>query len=441
MFIELTKFLGLFFASSGFTAGGDGGSDGNIDVGDSASGGADVAVEESEEAPVSEEGAEETEQPDQPEEDAQKKPKDDGRTVADAVKKALNAMRATDPKAAGELRKMYFEGQQYRQSFATPAEAQAAKDLIEIEGGAEGITKNKQEADAYAGELARYASGDTGAIDDLAKNYPESLAKFAPYGLEKLRQINQPAYLRTMAAEISHVFNERGVRATFNQLVKVISAGGEGAQQRALETAKTIGDWLDGCDKIAAEQREAPKYDKEREEIDKGKKEIADEKHNIYMGQVSKASLTRMNQVISKAMTEQMGKVKLDDGQKKGFYKDIFDSISSTLEGNATYQSQLKSLIKKGNIQEIARFVESHTKQQVGKAAAAAWKARGFDGGVRRTAPGGGNGAPAGTIRLSKKPDASQVDWSKDRDRSQFMTGRATLLNGKKVTWEWDAVS
>ena len=62
----------------------------------------------------------------------------DGRKMPDAVKKAFANLKSSNPEAAKTLRATWFQNQDYKAAFATPAEAIALKDKFEMLGGDEG---------------------------------------------------------------------------------------------------------------------------------------------------------------------------------------------------------------------------------------------------------------------------------------------------------------
>jgi len=422
-----------------------------LDSGDVAGGdgGAAVADPEVETSEVPEgEAPPEGEQPETPPQD---EPKPDGRTAADAVKKAIARIRESDPKLADLVRKEYFkrdgEVRQFREAFATPADAQAAKELLETEGGAEAIARNKEEADAYAAELRAMSEGRPEVIDSLVQDFPEALPKLADYGLQKLQQVNPEAYARTASRIIAGTLRDRGFTSTLQDLARVIGEGGEGAQRIALDLATKLSKWVEGTEQLA--QRSAqpvrPEDDPREKELSEREQRLNEETERVKHEQIGRASLTRMNSVIQGAMVPYLKGKNLTEAQKAGVYRDAFENISESLKGNEDYQSKLRSLIKRGNIQDIAKFVESHTRQKVGAAVKAAWESRGFSGGAaRRTAPAATTTGIA--MNVSKKPDASEIDWTKDPGRSRYMgakdggnTGEATLKNGKIVRWSWQA--
>ena len=139
---RLTLFAGLFFASTAVIPGGDGGAGDAGDAGgggDAGDGGDDAGGDDGAEGGGSGEGeigddeagdGGDADQPDdgdagELEGDTKPSPK----AESEAIKKALEKLRESDPESAKVLRKQFFNQEQalngYRESFKTPAEAVA----------------------------------------------------------------------------------------------------------------------------------------------------------------------------------------------------------------------------------------------------------------------------------------------------------------------------
>jgi hypothetical protein len=177
--------------------------------------------------------------------------------------------------------------------------------------------------------------------------------------------------------------------------------------------------------------------------VEKGRKEVAEGKAAIRMEKVTSATTKSMNGIISNNLSGYLRNTSLKLPQKQILATRVYTKICDNLKANAGYQSRLQSLMKSGTPEEIARFVGSHTKRVAPAAVKAAWSELGYGNLKRSGAPKpklGADGKPiaagAAGPTFGKKPKAEEIDWSKDRDKMRYMSGEATLLNGKVRKWD-----
>lgn len=425
----------LFFASQGFTAGGDGG--GGADAG----GGASVA----EPAETVETGTEPTEtgteaQPAEGEQPEGQQPDAGASGPVDRVKVALDKLRATDPKMADSLRKVHFSNLDYQKSFATPSEARAAKETIELLGGEEGIANLQNEVREYSDVLSRMATGDPASLDVLLNDSRDGFIKLGRPYMEKLRQIDSQAFDKVMAPHLAESLMRTGAVGTMDNLLRYIR---DGKQTEAFEEAQKLRGWADGVKSFAEQNKEEPVSEREKA-LQAKEQEINTEKTNLYRGQVGQSVVRVMNSTISKHLEPLMKGKNLTMDQKKDIAEGIYTEIARNLQGNKSFQSKLKAHLDKNSTPaEIARFHQSYLDDVTPNAVKALWARRGF-----AASPNGGAGrttqqSSASPQTVNQKPAAETIDWAQDRNRMRFQRGEATLkkeFGGKVVRWSWDRV-
>jgi hypothetical protein len=459
--ILLKKFTGLYFASpagivDGGGAGGDdgGGDDGSGGAGDDG-GGAEEVVEGDEggtgdETDPDAEGAEGDSETAEDEEGSQgargAKRQLTPEQQSKAVEKALNKLKESDPEGAKLLRKEFFKtrqaADQYRESFATPQEARAAQELVESIGGEAGFARAQKELTAYATELDQMAKGDPRAIEDLARDFPKGLAKLVPHAIEKLRTIDSAGYERLISRHMSAAMAEKGFSRSAERLTELI---GDGKQEQALALAKQMVDWIRGTEQFGKAQPQDVNKE-EMSEVERARQEVETEKANLFTQRVSGEVTQTMNGIISKHLNPLIKGKTLTLAQKQSLASGIFSRIAGTLQKDRTYQERLKSLLAERDDNGVKRYVGSQVSRLAKKAVDAEWAARGFTAsGMKRRVNGAGNGASGGSgpVVLSRKPDASKIDWDKDRSKMRYMAGEATLkkeFGGKVVRWDRNAL-
>jgi len=437
IFRRLTMFAGMFFASAVVVGDGGAGDTGGSNEG--AAGNSETQVEDgagetgdtgSEVGSEGDDGAV-SEESEQAAGTAR-----DGRNAPDAVKKALAKLRESDRETHDILRKEIFKSQQdlgnYKGIFKDAAEARAAADTIESLGGEEGIAKLQSEVNDYSAELTKMANGDPSVVEDLARDFPKGLLKLATAALDKMRQIDSQAYDHTIAKHVSTLFRDKGVTNSMDRILELIS---DGKQKAAHDMALEVRKWIEGVNQFGSSQR-TDEPDPRQKELDEREQTLNQEKEKIFRGQVAATVTARMNTAIEKSLAPYLKTRKLSLDQKKGLASGIYTQISSSLQANANYQQRLKALLAEGDAARVARFVDSHVGQLVAKATSREWSARGFSTGTSRRETTNGSAV----ITTGKKPAAQDIDWSKDRNRMRFISGEATLKNGKIVKWDVNAI-
>lgn len=447
MLTDLFKWgLPLFFASA-VTVGGDGGSDGDAAIPDSAGGG-DVADSGTDETTtVGDEGTEgeSTETPDGESEGAESaSASTDGRTVPDQVKKALAKLRETDPKAAEIARKAYYKAEDYARVFPNVSAARDARDLIEAVGGEEGISNLRNEAQEYASELKAMGQGDPRVVDDLARDFPDALAPLVSHGISKLQQSNPDMYLRSVAApaasEILRLTAESlGGYSMVDALRRTEELIVDGKQADTLKFIQAMRKWASDVEALG-KQRTAPNGTDSREKSIQDKEQaLAQKEKALFIGNAA----SRVKALGSEAITRQLapllkGKA-LTKQQREDLAINIHTHLFDQFKTNQAYQERMRDMIADGDVNGIERYVRGMlTPERVSKSVKAVWGLRGFSQPVKKTAAVNNNSVQ----RVAQKPAPDTVDWSKDKTRSRFMSGEATLLpkhGGKVVRWDWNA--
>jgi hypothetical protein len=459
--ILLKKFTGLYFASSVAIGDGTGGGD---DGGDSGGGGDEGGTTDDaggledagdeggtdDETDTDAEGTEGDSEAGEDEEGSEgargaKRPLTPEQQ-SKAVEKALNKLKESDPEGAKLLRKEFFktrqQADQYRESFATPQEARQAQELVESIGGQAGFARAQKELTAYATELDQMAKGDPRAIEDLAGDFPKGFAKLVPHALDKLRGIDSAGYERLVSRHMASTMAEKGFSRSVERLAELI---GDGKQEQALALANAALKWIRDTEQFGkAQPQDANK--EEMSEVERARQEVETEKSNLFTQRVSSEVTQTMNGIISKHLNPIIkGKV-LSLAQKQSLASGIFSRIAGTLQKDRTYQERLKSLLAERDDNGVKRYVGSQVSRLAKRAVDAEWAARGFtSSGKKRTANGSGNGASGGSgpALVGRKPDASKIDWDKDRSKMRYMQGEATLkkeFGGRVVRWDRNAL-
>jgi hypothetical protein len=349
--------------------------------------------------------------------------------LPDAVKKGLNKLRETDPKLASELRKSHFEATDFKKVFRSPGDARLAKDTIEGLGGEEGIASIQKEVKDYATELSHFAQGNPQAIEDMARDYPQGLVKLTPHALDKMRDIDLQAYYRTISKHMSATLKDKGVTSTLDRVIELIE---DGKQVPAREKAEEIRAWMRDTDRFGLSKPEN-EHDPRAKEIEERERGVQTKEQEFFNRQVATASLQDMDRVMTRHLHPFLKDRKINAEQVKDLKSGIRGRIAESLKVDKNYQYRLKALIADGNADAVQKFIRTNFAERAAKATAKVWALRGYAGTAAKRTATNGNGNQA--VTTSTKPPAEDIDWGKDPRRERYMAGRATLKNGKEVSW------
>jgi hypothetical protein len=449
----MLKGLPLYFASTGTTIGGDGG--GAADAGGGGEGGgaegggdADQGVTQDEGITGDESGGDETTTGDEAggETDTGDEGTDgdrigrsrDDRGLPQHVKQALAKLREIDPKMADTVRRNYYEASDYRQAFPTVREAREARDLLEEVGGADGIQRVRGEADDYAHELNAMANGDPSVIEELVRDFPDGLVRLVPHALDAMSEVDPAAFEKLSAGIVTQVLANKGVTHNVLRLTELIA---DGKQKEAFDLAKQMLDWVNGVKDYADQKADlnarGGETDREKR-VRMREQELEANNKRTFGVQVGGEAIRMLNTMIDQALAPMLKgrRLSLNPDQRKDFQNGARTEISNALARLPGYRDRMQELIDAGDQQAILRFIRSKVQsaQLVRRAVTNAWGRRGFS--QARGASRNGSGTTTGVVRLAQKPSADQIDWSKDRSRMRYMTGEATLKNGKVARWD-----
>lgn len=395
-----------------------------LGAGESAGGGADIAVADAPEI----EGAEpETERPsgevDQsPQPEGQQPPK-----ITD-IKSAWNEFKKSAPQAYDAVRKDFYK---------MSNELSQLKEQYELAGGAEGIENLQSEAQEYAQALTKAANGDPSLWSDLHSDSPEGAARLAAAGLDYLERYAPEKFEGTRSRIVSRTLAQSGFAGTLSNLLEIITEGGAEAQKYALREAQKLAKWVKDTSDYARGIEEQERARPQGDEIDEREKNLAKREQSAYHSDVGRASNQRISPIIEKALAPMMQGKKLTAEQKQGLAAETYGIISAALGKNELYRKSLAAQMdKRKSADEIARWVATKVQELAPKAAKQAWAARGFGAAA---SPATGNGNRPRTV-VSGRPKSEDIDWSKDPQRTRFMGGEATLKNGSVVRWDWNKV-
>ena len=356
------------------------------------------------------------------------------------VQKALDAIKESDPRIAGELRSKYFKASQFESVYPSPQEARDAKEFIEGIGGEEGYREVLSQRDEFKDVVARFDAGDPEILKQLAAESPKALETLAPAGLAALRQSNPEAHHSIAVNEFSELMKAHGARngieGLFVELANIFNS--LDAKSEARGRVENLYAFLK---EIKDKAKPLPEF---KSQVPNKESELNDREQNVYLAEVSRQTVPIVNQAITAILNPLMKGKTLTVDQKKAVYADAFGAISKELKEDAKFQGRLEFLKKSHDTGKILQMVKSRLgirdakgRTIAGRAVGSAWNTRGFGGVTNGTKP-----QPSTQARtLAKKPSTDMLDKSDPDWMTKYMRGEGVLKGTKqKVRWNWDSV-
>lgn len=279
----------------------------------------------------------------------------DARNNPDAIRKALRALRDSDPvnaPIARQLNDIVGREKAFRDVFPKVSDAKQAKFLLDTIGGGEGLSQLQSTIKAVNDTDQLLYAGDAKVIQNLyedakAAGHPEALGKLASPFLEHLRDNDEPAY---KAAIRPHLHSEL-VSAGFAEVLKAMDAAINAVQDgkpapdlrvlthNVAEMKNWFG-WLDG--EVQKGQKSA--LDPERQALAKERSEFQSEKQKAFQGEVHSEWNRVNNQVLGEALKPYL---KLPfakgwgDATKVSLAREITSTLMAELSADKAYQATM----------------------------------------------------------------------------------------------------
>lgn len=398
-----------------------------------------------------------------------------------SVRSTLKALKDAAPanaKIVNELHGAYERWTAAKQIFPKGvAEMKAAKELIDLVGGAEGYESQMQLVEAIKASDAKLYDGDASLHDDILEDLKsegklDSYGKIISSGVDKLKTVDQKAYDAMIQPHMFAELTEANFPGAIGSLVKALTLSADAKPEQIAEAIKgalgvvtSMKSWWEG---IANNQKavQATKIDPERQKLDADRqkfqneqKEFATKQTKEFQDSVAKEAGIVDRQLLGKALNPFFKAPYF-----KGFTKEnwqplanlIQNDLYETLKGDRTYQAQMKAMWAekspdKGKILEYRRvkvegLAEGTVRRSVqtmypehakggsaaGRVAAAKVKT---DATSKTDAAAAASGKP---VYVAQKPAWDSILWDKDPKQYLYTAGKAWISsNGspKLVTW------
>lgn len=359
----------------------------------------------------------------------------DGRKMPDGLKKAIASLKATNPEAAKQIKGLFWADQEYRAAFAKPADAVAAKNLIDEIGGQEGIQSIQAEREEWSQIDSAFAEGKPDFVKGLAEGNPEAFLKTAPHVINEF-QARAPEQYQYYANNVAiNTLAATGI--TIPNLAAAYQSYKDNPQAQAI--IAEVHNALAGLkEKATAFETKRNSVDPEREKLNQEKAQFESQRRaNFESGVAEKAEKYR-DEKIQPEINRIIGNRKIDEAAMKGYQKMVQDEVARMLGEVPGFEKNLDAHYRTGD----AAKSEAYIKAQYNRILPIAAKviepflknipaAKGPTPGAKTATPG--KPAGAGEVVLKEMPDYSQIDFTKCTV-ADVMQGKAVLKSGKKAT-------
>lgn len=362
----------------------------------------------------------------------------DDRKMPDGLKKAIKAIKATDPVVAKKIKELYWSDQEYRAAFPKPEEAISAKNLIEEIGGQEGIQEIASEREEWRKIDSDFSEGKPEFVKSLAEGNPEAFLKTAPH------VINEFA---TRAPEQYQYYTNR---LTLNTMASAgLSLQGlHGAYERYKESnpeaagiiAEVYNAMYDLNSKAA--QFEQKRTDPREEQLTKREQEFETKRRADFETGVASQAEKFLGEKMQPEIDRIVGNRKVDPEAMKEFQKMVQGKVGEMLAAIPGIEDKLEAYYRTGDSSKSVAYIQSQYNRLLPQAAKviepflrniqpSAQKAALKQNGTRQAS------SEPGTVTLKEMPSWDQLDpaWrSRPESTAELIDGRALLKNGKRAT-------
>lgn len=366
-----------------------------------------------------------------------------GKPTPQALKQAFDKLAEGDKKIADHLRGRYFKAQEYERLFPTPKDALLAKETLDTLGGEEGIEQLQQERQEYARELTMFANGDPQLLKDLAADSPEGLNKLIPHAMDMLAQSNPELYTDMVLEGFHQILQRSGFPDGLNTLAagafEIMDHVQNGRQNEAFNGSRNLYAWLQKFkEKMGTGRPKVSEPDERMKAVEEKERNLQKTEENNYRQSVnSQLNNEVIKPILNKALAPLMKGRTLTVQQKQRLETMIYNDITREVQSDKRFQDKRRALGERHDTKGLMNLFRPRMEEIIPKVVKSVWSDSGFGSPAR---PAASNGNAAAQVMVGKKPNADDIDWTKDRNRNRYMHGEATLKNGKIARWKWENV-
>lgn len=353
----------------------------------------------------------------------------------------MRALKETDPKAYAAAKNDLFDLRARRGIHATTKEAESEHNLVKAIGGPEGVATLRENAQVYQEAASQFRKGDPAFVQDLWNEDPIAAALHVQPMLDAMKAKDGEGY-KGMVCRMWHgEFAAVGLPGAIKSLKAAIEAGDKKAAGELLDG---ITNWQQSISDLAT-RAEDPRVKTLLAERAKGE----DAKVNAELETLNKSYRTdATNAIVSDAerVFDSHFKNKastLDKEDRLDLLREAITIADREVQKDASYIEQRDKHLARRDTASALQLLKSRYNRELDSAVKRVARRYGLISGAPNApkqgqpgagAPKGGTPPPTGFIRVNERPAADQIDRART-SASDIISGKATLIGGKKVTW------
>lgn len=355
----------------------------------------------------------------------------DGRTMPDSLKKAIAGIKATNPEAAKLIKGMFFADKEYRAVFPKPADALAAKGLIDQIGGTEGIQQIQAEREEWNQLDKSYAEGSPEFVKSIAEANPEAFVKTAAHVINEFASRSPEQYSYYANTVALNTLKNSGL--DLGALAQAHARYADNPQAQAI--IAEVHNALLGL-KQKTTEFEQKRTDPREEQLKQRETEFEQKRRADFEGGVANQAETYLKDKMQPEIDRIVGTRKVDPEAMKGYQEMVKARVEKMLGEIPGFANNLEAHYRTGDPSKSVSYIQSQYNHILPIAAKVIEP---YLRNITAAAPKPPTGKPAqrtaspGEVVLKEMPDWSEVDRSKTTV-ADLMMGNAVLKNGKKAT-------
>jgi len=352
-----------------------------------------------------------------------------------AVQKALDTIKATDPKLANALRKAAFHADTLHRDFGGFPALKAMKEQFESLGGAEGIPAVMEEVTANRQLDEHYIAGDSRALEMMTRTpqLQEGFVKMAPAAFQKFAELHPAGWQQYVASAIHSDMLAAKLPLALERLADFLPE-----DPRAQQAWKQVMGYVDGLANVASKKVEAPKFG---QPADPQAASIETREINLRRSEWQMSAQQTAQPIFNKAWTDNLAGRKITQTQMETI-KELYDGrVGQAIQKES---AKLDRYLKAGDRDGFMKAAKAINDTAIGDSLRSAFnRVLGERPGPKAGTPPPKNGVPgkvtpeAGFTVVAKAPAFHEIDRQIPfNTKENFMAGKAVLIGGKKVTWQ-----
>lgn len=345
----------------------------------------------------------------------------------------IRELKTTNPEDYKRAKAEFFGHTAYRQVFPTVGDARQAKQTLELVGGEAGLATLQQDMGEFREVAGQFINGDPKFVDDLAQNDPIAFGTHAPRYLDKLREVDAPAFNRLIAKQLVNEFSATGFRAQLEQAYAATQ------DPKVRGVLNQLAKWHDDVEQVS-KQEDDPRYKKLQEELRNERTGKAEESFKAFREGYKTDAKKGIDVTATKLLDSYLKGQTIDPDDKALLMRNAIQIADQVISKDETFTKQRNLLLQRQDKEAAVRYVLARYEQALGESVKRVIKAFGRTGAKPAVIPQQTQqpAKPAtqvvdGFSRINDRPQPMEIDYP--RSSGMLLKQRAVLKDGRKVTW------